>query len=76
MFDMQVHIHLQDGLMNEHTQNEMNIYKELKDQISEASYEKYGKKLYQESFDYEFEQDVNKLNYNFDDVFYHELKLY
>lgn len=56
------------------SQNEMNIYKELKDEISEASHEKYGK-LYQESFDYEFEQDVNKLNYNFDDVFYHELKL-
>ena len=56
------------------SQNEMNIYKELKDEISKASHEKYGK-LYQESFDYEFEQDVNKLNYNFDDVFYHELKL-
>ena len=56
------------------SQNEMNIYKELKDEISKASYEKYGK-LYQESFDYEFEQDINKLNYNFDDLFYNELKL-
>ena len=49
------------------------IFLDLKN-FHEASHEKYGK-LYQESFDYEFEQDVNKLNYNFDDVFYHELKL-
>ena len=51
------------------TQNELNVYKELKDEISKASHQKYGK-LYQESFDYEFKQDINKLNYNFDDNFY------
>ena len=56
------------------SKKEMNIYKELKDEISKASYEKYGK-LYQESFDYEFSQDINKLNYNFDEKFYNELKL-
>jgi len=56
------------------TQNELNVYKELKDEISKASHKKYGK-LYQESFDYEFEQDITKLDYNFDDHFYNELKL-
>ena len=55
------------------SQNEMNVYKELKDEISKASHEKYGK-LYQDSFDYEFIQDSSKLNYNFDKNFYDELK--
>lgn len=52
---------------------ELEIYRELKDEISKASYEKYGK-LYQESFNYEFSQDLTKLNYNFDDTFYNELR--
>ena len=56
------------------SQNDMNVYKELKDEISKASFEKYGK-LYQESFDYEFSQDLSKLNYNFDETFYDELKI-
>jgi MoaA/NifB/PqqE/SkfB family radical SAM enzyme len=53
---------------------EMNVYTELKDEISNASYEKYGQ-LYQESFDYEFVQDESKLTYNFDSKFYDELKI-
>ena len=55
-------------------QKEMDIYRELRDEISKASHDKYGK-LYQESFNYEFSQDLEKLNYNFDDTFYSELKL-
>ena len=55
-------------------QKEMDIYRELRDEISKASHDKYGK-LYQESFNYEFSQDLEKLNYNFDDAFYNELKL-
>ena len=55
-------------------QKEMDIYQELRDEISKASHDKYGK-LYQESFNYEFSQDLEKLNYNFDDTFYSELKL-
>ena len=54
--------------------NELNLFKELKDEISNASHEKYGK-LYQESFDYEFTQDLKKLTYNFDDKFYNELEI-
>tara|TARA_B100002019_G_C21251941_1_gene591618 strand:+ start:112 stop:1311 length:1200 start_codon:yes stop_codon:yes gene_type:complete len=56
------------------SQNDMGVYRELRDEISKASYEKYGK-LYQESFDYEFSQDLSKLNYNFDEKFYKELKI-
>ena len=56
------------------SQKEMEIYKELKDEISQASYEKYGN-LYQQSFDYEFEQDLTRLQYNFDENFYSELKV-
>ena len=56
------------------TVEEMNIFKELKDQISSASREKYGE-LYQESFDYEFQLDSTRLNYNFNDQFYNEFKV-
>ena len=54
------------------TQKELNIYKELKDHISSASLKKYGK-LYQESFDYEFDYDMSRLEYNFNETFYLEL---
>ena len=53
---------------------ELEVFKELKDEISEASYEKYGN-LYQQSFDYEFEHDLARLQYNFDKKFYTELKV-
>jgi len=53
---------------------EMTLYKELNDEISSASREKYGE-LYQESFDYEFDQDLSRLSYNFNDKFYDELKI-
>ena len=56
------------------SQKEMNIYKELKDEISKASHERYGK-LYQESFDYEFSKNLTDLNYNFNDKFYDELRI-
>ena len=51
---------------------EMTVFKELKDSISKASFEKYGK-LYQESFDHEFALDMNSLTYNFNEKFYKEL---
>ena len=51
---------------------EMTVFKELKDSISKASFEKYGK-LYQESFDYEFVLDMNSITYNFNEKFYKEL---
>lgn len=53
---------------------EMQVFKELKDQISSASVQKYGR-LYQESFDYEFVQDMSTLTYKFNDKFYDELRL-
>ena len=52
--------------------NEMTVFKELKDSISEASFKKYGK-LYQDSFDHEFVLDMNSITYNFNDKFYKEL---
>ena len=51
---------------------EMTVFKELKDSISKASFEKYGK-LYQDSFDHEFVLDMNSITYNFNDKFYKEL---
>ena len=56
------------------TKRELNVYKELKDQISSASFKKYGK-LYQESFDYEFSLDMSRLEYNFNEKFYSELDI-
>ena len=56
------------------TKRELNVYKELKDQISSASFKKYGK-LYQESFDYEFSLDMLRLEYNFNEKFYSELDI-
>ena len=53
---------------------EMNVYKELKDEISDDNLKKYGK-LYQESFDHEFPFDLTRLSYNFDEKFYSELKV-
>ena len=52
--------------------NEMTVFKELKDSISKASFEKYGN-LYQETFDHEFVFDMNSLTYNFNEKFYKEL---
>ena len=56
------------------TIKEMDVYKELKDQISSISLKKYGK-LYQESFDYEFPFDMSRLNYDFNEKFYLELEI-
>ena len=55
------------------TQQELNVYKELKDNISSASRKKYGK-LYQDSFNHEFNLDLSRLEYNFNEKFYEELK--
>ena len=51
---------------------EMMVFKELKDSISKASFEKYGN-LYQETFNHEFILDKKSLTYNFNDEFYKEL---
>ena len=56
------------------TEKEKNVFRELKDSISEESLKKYGK-LYQESFDFEFSHDVRLREYNFNKQFYKELKL-
>tara|TARA_B100001564_G_scaffold317097_1_gene292874 strand:- start:2048 stop:3253 length:1206 start_codon:yes stop_codon:yes gene_type:complete len=52
---------------------ELTVFRELKDSISQASFKKYGK-LYQNTFDHEFVLDTKNLTYNFSDEIYNELK--
>ena len=53
---------------------EMEIHKELLDQISAAELSRYGD-LYQKTFNHEFFYDMERLTYNFDEKFYKEFKI-